>query len=213
MCRRCQICGPIDRVDEPDLFVELAAQRVDVALARLEPAARQRPSRRRRELEAHEQHTSVGVDDSKARTASRMRSGRGSRRSSWSLVGRVVEAVVEHPVHLVDALARLAQRQLLRVTRRDPHVPAQRFERCAVDPCLEHLRGGALARLGLDDVGRAGSSVSRSGSMVGDCLDRAASSAHSRHSQSLGADDAQRRQLRLDVGSRPVLERRRACTR
>ena len=54
------------RADQADFFFQLAAQSLHVALARFEPAARQRPASCRRELEAHQQHAVVGVDDERA---------------------------------------------------------------------------------------------------------------------------------------------------
>jgi error-prone DNA polymerase len=63
-----------------------------------------------------------------------------------------IEAVVERAVRLVDVLARVAQRQLLRVARRHPHVAAQRLKRSAVDAGLQHLGGCVLAGLHFHDV-------------------------------------------------------------
>src|SRR4051812_49943840 len=51
-----------DRIPEPDFFYELPYQGLDVGLAGLQSTARQRPSRRRRKLEANEQHAVIGVD-------------------------------------------------------------------------------------------------------------------------------------------------------
>ncbi len=96
---------------ETELLVELPAQRRLVVLARLLPAARRRPHRDRRELEANQQDTVVGIEEEGA-------DGRpdpqlvGHQTSVVRLVG---EPVVERAVQLVDRLARLADRQLLRV--------------------------------------------------------------------------------------------------
>ncbi len=76
------------------------------------------------------------------------------RSRTRSLVGLVAQTVVECFVHLVDALALLADGQLLRVARRHPYMPAQRFQGSAVDACFEHFRRRVLARVGLDDVRR-----------------------------------------------------------
>src|SRR4029450_13245286 len=43
-----------DGLDQADLLLQLAAERIDVRLARIEPASWQRPTCGRRELEAHQ---------------------------------------------------------------------------------------------------------------------------------------------------------------
>src|SRR6185369_6035898 len=52
-----------DCADEADFFFQFSTKSIDVALTRLQPATRQGPARRRRELETHQQHALVGIDD------------------------------------------------------------------------------------------------------------------------------------------------------
>ena len=53
---------------QPELLLELAAQRLLMGLAGVETATRQRPTRGGRELEAHQQHMMVGRAARSART-------------------------------------------------------------------------------------------------------------------------------------------------
>ena len=74
---------PDDGVDQPDLLLQFATQRLDVVFAGLQPAAGQRPTGRRGELEAHEQHPVVGVDHQGAHRLADAETGRriGTRAS------------------------------------------------------------------------------------------------------------------------------------
>ena len=212
MCKRCQICGPIVAPTRP---TSSSSSRCSASTC-VSPGSSPPPGNAHRVAVGNSKRTSStrrSVSMTKALTASRMRSacrriGVGHRGQS---TGESPRPVVEHPVHLVHALARLAQRQLLRVARRHPDVPAQRFERGAVDACLEHLRGGALAGFGLDDVGRdrlAGFEVTLDlGDGLGDGADAWLLVAHDlsqrtrRRQRAIAASPAPPR-----VGPRPVLE-------
>ena len=73
MCRRCQICGPIVGPDQADLFVQLAAQRVDVCSR---PGSSPPPGSAHRVAVGNSKRTSStrsSASTTSARTASRMR--------------------------------------------------------------------------------------------------------------------------------------------
>ena len=116
-------------VGEAELLVQLVAQRRFVVLARLLTATRRRPHGHVRELETHEQHAARRVEHEGG-------PGRANPQTvDVHLFSRFVgQVAVEGAVHLVDRLALLAERELLRIAVSAPHTwPHSASKRCAVD--------------------------------------------------------------------------------